>query len=107
MIALGTDFPVEDMNPFATFYSAVFREDLGGKLTEPFLPDQALSRKEALLGMTYWAAFANREDRYKGSIEVGKVADFIVLNKDIMEVKKEQIRRIRVKETFINGECID
>ncbi len=107
MIALGTDFPVEDMNPFATFYSAVFREDLGGKLTEPFLPDQALSRKEALLGMTYWAAFANREDRYKGSIEVGKVADFIVLNKDIMEVKKEQIRRIRVKETFINGECVD
>ena len=107
MIALGTDFPVEDMNPFATFYSAVFRQDLGGTLEQAFLPDQALSRKEALLGMTYWAAYANREDRYKGSIEEGKVADFIVLNRDLMTIEQAKFHKIRVKRTFINGECVE
>lgn len=105
-VALGTDFPVEHMNPFATFYSAVFRKDLNGTLTEPFLPDQALSRKEALLGMTYWAAFANREESYKGSLEVGKLADFIVLNKDLMTVEESKIKRVKVRKTYIGGERV-
>ena len=107
MIALGTDFPVEDMNPFATFYSAVFRQDLSGTLKQAFLPNQALSRKEALLGMTYWAAYANREDRFKGSIEDGKVADFIVINKDLMNIEQAKFHKIKVKRTFINGECVE
>lgn len=105
-VALGTDFPVEHMNPFATFYSAVFRKDLNGTLTEPFLPNQALSRKEALWGMTYWAAFANREESYKGSLEVGKLADFIVLNKDLMTVEESKIKRIKVRKTYIGAERV-
>jgi predicted amidohydrolase YtcJ len=105
-VALGTDFPVENMNPFATFYSAVFRKDLNGTLTEPFLPNQALSRKEALWGMTYWAAFANREESYKGSLEVGKLADFIVLNKDLMTAEEAQIKRVKVRKTYIGAERV-
>ncbi len=105
-VALGTDFPVENMNPFATFYSAVFRKDLNGTLTEPFLPNQALSRKEALWGMTYWAAFANKEESYKGSLEVGKLADFIVLNKDLMTAEEAQIKRVKVRKTYIGAERV-
>jgi len=57
--------------------------------------------------MTYWAAYANREDRYKGSIEEGKVADFIVLNRDLMTIEQAKSHKIRVKRTFINGECVE
>jgi len=57
--------------------------------------------------MTYWAAYANREDRYKGSIEEGKVADFIVLNRDLMTIEQAKYHKIRVKRTFINGECVE
>ncbi len=103
IIALGTDFPVEHMNPFATFYSAVFRKDLAGTLTEPFIPEQALTRKEALLGMTLWAAYANREDSYKGSLEPGKLADFIVLNKDLITAEESELKRVKTKKTYIGG----
>jgi predicted amidohydrolase YtcJ len=106
IIALGTDFPVEQINPFATFYSAVFRKDIEGKLKEPFLPEQALTRKEALMGMTLWAAYANREDSYKGSLEVGKLADFIVLNQDLMQVEEKLIKKTKVKKTYIGGERV-
>lgn len=106
VIALGTDFPVENINPFATFYAAVFRKDISGTLKEPFLPEQALSRQEALMGMTIWAAYANREDSYKGSLEAGKLADFIVLNKDIMSVEEPQIKTLKVKKTYIGGKRV-
>jgi predicted amidohydrolase YtcJ len=103
VVAIGTDFPVEAINPFASFYSATQRMDIAGNLTVPFLPKQALSRKETLLGMTLWAAYANREDTWKGSIEANKVADFIVLDKDILECSVDDLKRIRAKRTFIGG----
>jgi predicted amidohydrolase YtcJ len=103
VVAIGTDFPVEAINPFASFYSATQRMDIAGNLTVPFLPKQALSRKETLLGMTLWAAHANREDTWKGSIEANKVADFIVLDKDILECSVDDLKRIRAKRTFIGG----
>lgn len=105
-IALGTDFPVEHMNPFATYYAAVFRKDLAGNLKEPFLPEQALTRKEALWGMTLWAAHANREDSYKGSLEPGKLADFIVLNRDLHTTEEASLKKIKVKRTYIGGERV-
>ena len=105
-IALGTDFPVESMNPFATFYAAVFRKDINGSLTEPFLSAQALSRKEALWGMTYWAAFANREESYKGSLEKGKLADFIIINKDLVNAEESHIKKAKVKKTYIGAERV-
>lgn len=102
-LALGTDFPIENVSPFLTFYAAVARQDLEGFPKEGFQKENALTREEALKGMTIWAAYANFEDREKGSIEPGKLADFIVLDNDIMTVDLKQIPSIKVEKTFVNG----
>ena len=86
-VALGTDFPVEQVSPLLTFYAAVSRQDLKGFPEGGFQMQNALTREEALKGMTIWAAFASFEEQEKGSIEPGKFADFIILDKDIMEVR--------------------
>lgn len=105
-VALGTDFPVEKVSPFLTFYAAVARKDLNNFPEEGFQMENALTREETLKGMTIWAAYSNFEENEKGSIEVGKVADFIILNKDIMTVEAEKIPYIQVEETYINGESV-
>ncbi len=80
-VALGTDFPVEKVSPFLTFYAAVARKDLNNYPENGFQMENALTREEALKGMTIWAAYSNFEENEKGSIEVGKMADFVVLDK--------------------------
>ena len=105
-IALGTDFPVEKVNPLLTFYSAVARKDVEGNPSEGFLKENALTRTEALKGMTIWAAYSNFEDSFKGSIEIGKFADFVILTKDIMEVPEEEITNVDVLATIVNGSIV-
>ncbi|MBK5213916.1 MAG: amidohydrolase [Flavobacteriaceae bacterium] len=105
-IALGTDFPVEQVNPMYTFYAAVARKDLKNYPAEGFQIKDALTREEALRGMTIWAAFANFEEKEKGSIEVGKFADFTILDKDIMKVDEKELPNTKVLATFINGEMV-
>ena len=105
-IALGTDFPVEKVSPFLTFYAAVARKDLNNFPKDGFQLENALTRKETLKGMTIWAAYANFEEHEKGSIEVGKFADFIILDQNIMEVAIEKVPYIKVTQTFINGERV-
>lgn len=105
-IALGTDFPVEQVNPMYTFYAAVARKDLKNYPENGFQMKDALTREEALRGMTIWAAFANFEENEKGSIEVGKFADFTVLDKDIMNVDEKELPTTKVLATFINGEMV-
>jgi predicted amidohydrolase YtcJ len=102
-IALGTDFPVEKVNPFLTFYAAVARKDLANFPENGFQMENALTREETLKGMTIWAAFSNFEENEKGSIEIGKMADFIVLSNDIMEVPTSEIPYIKVEETYVDG----
>ncbi|APY00921.1 amidohydrolase [Lacinutrix venerupis] len=102
-VALGTDFPVEQVSPFLTFYAAVARKDLKGYPENGFQKENALSREETLKGMTIWAAYSNFEEEEKGSIETGKYADFIILNQDIMEIAEEKIPLTKVQQTFING----
>ncbi|MEJ6791807.1 MAG: amidohydrolase [Lacinutrix sp.] len=102
-VALGTDFPVEQVNPFLTFYAAVARKDLKGFPENGFQKENGLTREETLKGMTIWAAFANFEDQEKGSIEINKYADFIILDQDIMEVSEEKIPLTKVQKTYING----
>ena len=105
-IALGTDFPVEDVSPFKTFAAAVSRQDINGYPPEGFLKQDSLSRQEALKGMTYWGAHANFEEEKKGSIEVGKSADFTILDKDIMKVDWPTVFGTRVVATFLDGEIV-
>jgi predicted amidohydrolase YtcJ len=106
ILALGTDFPVEEVSPFLTFYAAVARQDTDNFPEDGFMKDQALSREETLKGMTIWAAYANFEEKEKGSIEAGKFADFIILDKDIMKVENSEIPEIEVLETYVNGEKV-
>ena len=105
-IALGTDFPVEKVNPLLTFYAAVARKDLNNFPENGFQMENALTREETLKGMTIWAAYANFEENEKGSIEVGKIADFIVLDKNIMEIEADKIPTINVDETYVGGEKV-
>jgi predicted amidohydrolase YtcJ len=103
MVALGTDFPVEGVNPMHTFYAAVARKDLNQYPDNGFRIQEALTREQALKGMTIWAAYANFEDTFKGSIEVGKFADFTVLEKDIMKIPQDSIPGVKTLATFIDG----
>lgn len=105
-IPLGTDFPVEDINPMKTFYAAVAREDSTGYPPGGFQPQNALSRQEALRGMTIWAAKANFEEDEKGTIEPGKFADFVLLDRDIMEVPMKEALEAKVKATYVGGEKV-
>ena len=102
-IALGTDFPVEQVSPMLTFYAAVGRQDLEKYPEGGFQTEDALSREEALKGMTIWAAYSNFEENEKGSIEVGKFADFIILDKNIMEVAIDEVPNTKVEKVFIGG----
>ncbi len=103
MIALGTDFPVEDISPLKTFYSATLRRDMAGKLKSPFQPDEALTPMQALSGMTIWAAYANNEEMEKGSLEPGKFADFVILNVDLLTATPKQLKKAKVFATYIDG----
>lgn len=106
IIALGTDFPVEKVSPFLTFYAAVARKDLEGYPEGGYMMDQALSRQEALRGMTIWAAYSNFEEGEKGSLEAGKFADFIILDKNIMEVPENEIPEVKVLQTYLGGKKV-
>ncbi|MFT5907432.1 MAG: putative amidohydrolase YtcJ [Planctomycetota bacterium] len=106
MIVLGTDFPVERVNPMHTFYAAVARKDLKNYPEEGYRTEEALSREETLKGMTIWAAYSNFEENEKGSIEAGKFADFTILDRDIMKVNADSIPKTKVMATYINGERV-
>jgi len=105
-IPLGTDFPVEDISPFKTFYAACIRKDAKGWPQNGFQMENALTRKDALRGMTIWAAKANFEESEKGSLEKGKFADFIILNTDLLKVDPASILNTVVLKTYLNGELV-
>jgi predicted amidohydrolase YtcJ len=105
-IPLGTDFPVEDISPIKTFYAAAFRKDAKGWPDGGFQMENALSREDALRGMTIWAAKSNFEENEKGSLEKGKSADFIITDKDFMKANAKDILSTQILMTFINGEKV-
>jgi predicted amidohydrolase YtcJ len=102
-IALGTDFPVEDISPYKTFLAAVFQVDAKGWPAGGFQPQNALSREETIRGMTIWAARADCLEKEVGSIEVGKKADFVILDRDLMKVSEKEVLKTKVEECFIGG----
>ena len=105
-IALGTDFPVENVSPVKTFFSAVFREDDNLFPEDGYLPSNKLSKLEALKGMTIWGAYSNFEEAQKGSIEVGKVADFVILDRDLFVEPKKRILNAKIVATILNGNIV-
>ena len=105
-LPLGTDFPVEEINPFKTFLAAVVRQDSKGFPVGGFQMENALTREQTIRGMTIWAAKANRMEKQVGSLEVGKKADFIILDKDLMKVSTDIILQVKVLKTYLNGERV-
>lgn len=105
-IPLGTDFPVEDISPFKTFYAAVIRKDAKGWPEGGYQVENALSREAALRGMTIWAAKSNFEETEKGSLETRKLADFIIINKDLMKAPEKELLQVQVLATYIQGEKV-
>ena len=105
-IPLGTDFPVEDISPFKTFYAAVVRRDAKGWPADGYQKENALTREEAMRGMTIWAAKANFEENEKGSLEKGKFADFVILDQDMMKAGEKDLLNTKVLKTFLSGEKV-
>jgi predicted amidohydrolase YtcJ len=106
IIAGGSDAPVECGEPMIEFYAAVARRDQKGFTGEGWHPEQAVSRDEALRMFTLWAARAAFEEKMKGSIEVGKLADLTVLSADIMKIPAPEILKTRCLMTVIGGEVV-
>ena len=104
IIAGGSDAPVERGEPMIEFYAAVARKDQKGYSGEGWHPEQALSREQALKMFTIWAAYAAFEEKLKGSIEAGKLADLTVLSADIMKITEPEILKTRCVMTIIGGE---
>jgi len=98
-LPLGTDFPVEEIYPLHTFHAAVYRQNINMKPLGGFLPEESLSTKQALLGMTLWAAKANRMEDKIGSLEIGKLADYVVLDRDI--VYEKYMLKTRILKTVM------
>ena len=105
-LALGSDFPVELVDPMLGIYAAVTRQDLKGWPQGGWYPEQNLTREEALRGFTRDAAYAGFMEKDVGSLEPGKRADFVVLDRDIMKVDVEEIPKTRVLQTWIDGKMV-
>jgi predicted amidohydrolase YtcJ len=105
-IALGTDFPVEQVSPFLTFLAATARQDTAEFPKGGFQVQEALTREETLKGMTLWAAHSNFQEMERGSISVGKMADFVIYNTDMMVIPLSEVPKVTVQQTYIDGQLV-
>ncbi len=103
MLALGTDFPVEDIDPLKTLLAGMRRTDLEGEPEGGFQMEESLSFEECIRGVTIWAAIANFEEETKGSLEKGKKADFVIFNRDLKDLNADNFNNYQVLSTYING----
>jgi predicted amidohydrolase YtcJ len=106
VLVAGSDFPVEDANPMLGFYAAITRQDIAGNPPGGWTPRQRMTREEALASFTREAAYAAHSETLTGSIEAGKLADMLVLSKDIMRVPPRDILTTTVRMTIVGGETV-
>jgi predicted amidohydrolase YtcJ len=106
IIANGSDLPVERTNPLISFSASVSRQDAKGWPAGGWYPEQRMTRDEALKSMTIWAAYAGFMEREVGSLAPGKLADFVVLDQDIMRVPPELILQTNVLATYLGGKAV-
>jgi predicted amidohydrolase YtcJ len=105
-LANGSDFPVEDPNPLWGYYAAVTRQDHNGNPAGGWFPDQRMTRDEALRSWTIEGAYAGFEEKIKGSLEPGKLADFVLLSDDITRIPPHEILKTHVVMTVVGGEVV-
>ena len=105
-LPLGTDFPVEDISTFKTFFASAIRKDANSFPANGFQIENALTKEETLRGMTIWAAKANFLEKETGSLQVGKKADFILLDKDLMKAPEAELLGIKVVKTWVDGRLV-
>ena len=103
VIPCGSDFPVESNNPMLGIYAAITRQDVKGWPETGWYPEQRMSREEAIKGFTIWAAYSAFQEDVLGSIEVGKYADFTVLDKDILQIEPREILTTKAVYTIVGG----
>jgi hypothetical protein len=103
VIPNGSDFPVEAVNPLISFHAAIARQDARDWPAGGWLPEQRMTREEALKSMTLWPAYAGFQEEELGSLSVGKRADFVILDRDIMRVPAELVLGTRVRSTWLGG----
>ncbi|MCB9399230.1 MAG: amidohydrolase [Acidobacteria bacterium] len=103
-IPMGSDFPVEGVSPWDGLYAAITTQDKQGHPPNGYRPDQKLKREEALLGFTLWAAYGAFQEDQLGSLEVGKFADFVVIDRDYFTCPVAQIPQIQVLRTVVHGQ---
>jgi predicted amidohydrolase YtcJ len=106
VIPNGSDFPVEAVNPLLSFHSAVSRQDAENWPAAGWMPEQRMTRDEALKSMTIWPAYAGFQEAMMGSLTPGKLADFVVLDRDIMTVPERDILGTSVLATYIGGKAV-
>ncbi|MDR3138786.1 MAG: amidohydrolase [Treponema sp.] len=106
VIANGSDAPVELVNPYHGLYAAVTRQDRNGQPPSGWYANQALTREEALRSFTIWGAYGIFAENNRGSLETGKYADFVVLDRDIMTCPASEIKDIQAVKTVIGGEVV-
>ena len=106
VIPAGSDFPVESNNPMLGIYAAITRQNAAGEPEGGWFPDQRMTREEAIRGFTSWAAYASFQEDVLGSVEVGKLADFTVLDKDILEVEPQEILTAKALYTIVGGAVV-
>ena len=104
IVVNGSDVPGEPSNPIASFYASVSRKTLKGNPENGYEPNQKMTRLEALKTYTINAAYAAFEEDIKGSIEIGKYADFTVLSKNIITIPEDEILQTDILYTIINGQ---
>jgi predicted amidohydrolase YtcJ len=102
-LPLGTDFPVEAINPLYTLRSAYLRVDANGFPPKGFRAEEALSFEDAIRGMTEWGAYASFEEKQKGTLEAGKYADFVIFDKDLSTLSAQEMSSLEVQATYLNG----
>ena len=105
-LAFGTDWPVAPLNPILSLYAAVTRATLDGKNPDGWIPEEKITLSEALEAYTMGSAFAEFQEREKGSITPGKLADMVVLSDNIFDLNPDAIRDVRVKTTIVGGKVV-
>jgi predicted amidohydrolase YtcJ len=105
-IVNGSDAPIEAVSPYNGLFASVARRNLAGEPAGGWYPEQKITREEALRSYTSWGAYAVFAEDSKGSLEPGKLADFVVIDRDYMTIPESEILEIKATATVIGGELV-